>query len=111
MTNEPPASSSPSTRQNPWARRSATLPCHDCGPYQGPRLTSITIRDGIYVTDTTYSPYDTVRGDITALPLSNTESSQINAEFIYRGSTIEPPNQITLPPATRKQEDAAAVEH
>ncbi|MFJ4229186.1 DUF4192 domain-containing protein [Paenarthrobacter nicotinovorans] len=71
----------------------------------------ITIRDGIYVTDTTYSPYDTRPGENIAIPLSSTEYSQVNAEFIYRGSTIAPSNQITLPVATDKQEHAAAVEH
>ncbi|WP_217375670.1 DUF4192 domain-containing protein [Paenarthrobacter ureafaciens] len=71
----------------------------------------ITIRDGIYVTDTTYSPYDTPPGPDIAIPISTTEYSQINAEFIYRGSTIEPTNQITLPTATHKAEDATAVEH
>ena len=71
----------------------------------------ITIRDGIYVTNTTYSPYDTPPGPDIAIPLSTTEYSQVNAEFIYRGSTIEPTNQITLPAATDKQEHATAVEH
>ncbi|MGJ0383880.1 DUF4192 domain-containing protein [Paenarthrobacter nicotinovorans] len=70
----------------------------------------ITIRDGIYVTDTSYSPYDTPPGPDIAIPLRSTEYSQVNAEFIYRGSTIAPTNQITLPPATHKREDAAAVE-
>ncbi|MGO4588937.1 DUF4192 domain-containing protein [Paenarthrobacter sp. 2TAF44] len=71
----------------------------------------ITIRDGIYVTATTYSPYDTQPGDNIAIPLSSTEYSQVNAEFIYRGSTIEPTNQVTLPAATDQREYATAVEH
>ncbi|MFE4079121.1 DUF4192 domain-containing protein [Paenarthrobacter sp. YIM B13468] len=71
----------------------------------------ITIRDGIYVTDKTYSPYDTPPGPDIAIPISSTEYSQVNAEFIYRGSTIEPTSQVTLPTATDKQEHAAAVEH
>ncbi|TAP42831.1 DUF4192 domain-containing protein [Arthrobacter sp. S39] len=71
----------------------------------------ITIRDGIYVTDSAYSPYDTPPGPDIAIPLSATEYSQVNAEFIYRGSTIAASNQVTLPVATDKQEHAAAVEH
>ncbi|MFJ4029585.1 DUF4192 family protein [Paenarthrobacter sp. NPDC089989] len=71
----------------------------------------ITIRDGIYVTDTTYSPYDTHPGESIAIPLSTTEYSQVNAEFIYRGSSIEPTNQITLPAATDQRAHATAVEH
>ncbi|MEV7605737.1 DUF4192 domain-containing protein [Paenarthrobacter sp. NPDC089322] len=71
----------------------------------------IIIRDGIYVTNTTYSPYDTPPGPDIAVPLSSTEYSQINAEFIYRGSIIEPTNQVTLPAATDKAEHATAVEH
>ena len=70
----------------------------------------IAIRDGIYVTDTIYSPYDTHPGGDIAIPISSTEYSRVNAEFIYRGSTIAPTNQVTLPPATHKAEDAAAVE-
>ncbi|BCW48096.1 DUF4192 domain-containing protein [Arthrobacter sp. StoSoilB13] len=71
----------------------------------------ITIRDGIYVTNTTYSPYDTMPSNDIAIPISSTEYSQVNAEFIYRGSIIEPTNQITLPSATHQQEHATAVEH
>ncbi|AFR28660.1 DUF4192 domain-containing protein [Arthrobacter sp. Rue61a] len=71
----------------------------------------ITIRDGIYVTNTTYSPYDTDPGENIAIPLSLTEYSRVNAEFIYRGSTIAPSNQINLPAATDKQEHATAVAH
>ncbi|MDD7833839.1 DUF4192 domain-containing protein [Paenarthrobacter sp. AB444] len=70
----------------------------------------ITIRDGIYVTNTTYSPYDALPGENIAIPLSSTEYSQVNAEFIYRGSIIAPTNHITLPAATHKQEDATVVE-
>ncbi|WP_426007347.1 DUF4192 domain-containing protein [Paenarthrobacter sp. NyZ202] len=70
----------------------------------------ITIRDGIYVTNTTYSPYDILPGENIAIPISSTEYSQVNAEFIYRGSTIAPTNKITLPTATHRREDEAAVE-
>ncbi|WP_179012823.1 DUF4192 family protein [Paenarthrobacter ureafaciens] len=70
----------------------------------------IIIRDGIYVTDTTYSPYDNPPGPDIAVPLNTTEYSRVNAEFVYRGSTVEPTNQITLPLATHEAEDAVAVE-
>ncbi|MFS2087736.1 DUF4192 family protein [Paenarthrobacter nicotinovorans] len=71
----------------------------------------ITIRDGIYVTDTTYSPFDALPGENIAIPVSSTECSQVNAEFIYRGSSIAHTNQIALPTVTHKREDAVAVEH
>jgi hypothetical protein len=71
----------------------------------------ITIRDGIYVSDSAFSPYDSPPGPDIAMPLSSTEYSQVNAEFIYRGSTVEPSNQVTLPAATDTAEHAAAVEH
>lgn len=54
---------------------------------------------------------DAQAGEQIAIPLSSTEYSQINAEFIYRGSSIAPTNQTTLRAATNKREDAAAVEH
>jgi hypothetical protein len=57
----------------------------------------ITIREGLYVGDETFSPYDNEPGNALALPLSATQTSAINAEFIYRGSAIEPTDQITLP--------------
>ena len=63
----------------------------------------ITIRDGIFVSDDAYSPYDTEPGQDNSLPISTTEYSRVNAEFIYRGSTIEPTNQVVLPTPTKKQ--------
>ncbi|WP_416402884.1 hypothetical protein [Arthrobacter sp. LFS091] len=56
------------------------------------------------------SPYDTP-GDNIAIPISSTEYAQVNAEFIDRSSTIAPTTRVTLPAATHKPEDAAAVEH
>ncbi|WP_347110945.1 hypothetical protein AAHB33_09345 [Paenarthrobacter sp. S56] len=41
--------------------------------------------------------------------MSSSQDSRVNAEFIYRGSTIAPTNQVILPDATNKQEDGAAV--
>ncbi|WP_269768477.1 DUF4192 family protein [Arthrobacter sp. YN] len=70
----------------------------------------ISIRDGIFVSDETYSPFDSEPGQDISLPISTTEYSRVNAEFIYRGSTIEPTNQIILPPATHEADDAVAVE-
>jgi hypothetical protein len=43
--------------------------------------------------------------------LSATQSSQINAEFVYRGSTIEPTNRITLPASTKESQTLDAVEN
>ncbi|NWL32729.1 DUF4192 family protein [Paenarthrobacter nitroguajacolicus] len=71
----------------------------------------ITIRDGIFVSDDTYSPYDSGPGQDISLPISTTEYSRVNAEFIYRGSTIEPTNRIILPTPTGEADHAIAVEN
>ncbi|MFC9772538.1 MULTISPECIES: DUF4192 domain-containing protein [unclassified Pseudarthrobacter] len=71
----------------------------------------ITIRDGLVVGDTTFSPYDDEPGTSIALPVSSTQTSTINAEFIYRGSYIQPTDRITLPTTSQAQTKAAAVEH
>jgi hypothetical protein len=71
----------------------------------------ITIRDGLFVGDTTFSPYDGELGTSLALPVNSTQTSAINAEFIYRGSYIEPTDRITLPTTRHAQTKAAAVEH
>ncbi|MEJ1115472.1 DUF4192 family protein [Paenarthrobacter sp. CCNWLW172] len=71
----------------------------------------ITIRNGIFVSDDAYSPYDSEPGQNISLPLSTTEYSRVNAEFIYRGSTIEPTNQIVLPTPTHAAGHATAVEN
>lgn len=62
----------------------------------------MSIRDGLLVGDDTVSQYDgdPVRGP--SLPLTSTQSSKINAEFVYRGSTIAPTNRITLPASTKE---------
>jgi hypothetical protein len=62
----------------------------------------MSIRDGLLVGDNTVSPYDGDPHDGPTLPLKATQSSQINAEFVYRGSTIEPTNRITLPASTKE---------
>ncbi|MFJ6271585.1 DUF4192 domain-containing protein [Pseudarthrobacter oxydans] len=71
----------------------------------------ITIRDGLFVGDETFSPYDGEPGTSLALPVSSTQTSAINAEFIYRGSFIEPIDRITLPTNSREAAKVAAVEH
>jgi len=62
----------------------------------------ITIRDGLFVGDETFSPYDGEPGTSLALPVSSTKTSAINAEFIYRGSFVEPTDRITLPAGGRR---------
>jgi hypothetical protein len=70
----------------------------------------ITIRDGLFVGDDTFSPYDDEPGTSLALPVSSTQTSAINAEFIYRGSAVQPTNHITFPTTTEAVTKAAAVE-
>ncbi|WP_426940145.1 DUF4192 domain-containing protein [Pseudarthrobacter sp. S6] len=70
----------------------------------------MTIRDGLLVGDHTVSQYDGDPKDGIRLPLSATQSSQINAEFVYRGSTIEPTNAVTLPASTKETQTFDAVE-
>jgi hypothetical protein len=71
----------------------------------------ITIRDGLFVGDETFSPYDGEPGTSLALPVNSTQTSAINAEFIYRGSFIEPTDRVTLPTTSQEAAKAAAVEH
>ncbi|WP_461189996.1 DUF4192 family protein [Arthrobacter sp. Z4-13] len=71
----------------------------------------ITIRDALFVGDRTLSPYDGDPGTSLALPVNSTQTSAINAEFIYRGSFIEPTDRITLPATGQEAAKAAAVEH
>ena len=71
----------------------------------------VSIRDGIFVGDDIYSPYDSEPGQNMSLPLSTTEYSRVNAEFIYRGSTIEPTNSIVLPTPTHEAGQGIAVEN
>ncbi|WOC62674.1 DUF4192 domain-containing protein [Paenarthrobacter sp. AT5] len=71
----------------------------------------ITIRDGLFVGDDTFSPYDGEPGTSLALPVSSAQTSAINAEFIYRGSFVEPTDRITLPSTSQEATKAAAVEH
>jgi hypothetical protein len=61
-----------------------------------------TIRDGLLVGDNTVSPYDGDPQDGLSLPLKATQSSQINAEFVYRGSTIAPQTTSRCQPRQKK---------
>lgn len=47
------------------------------------------------------SQYDGDPKSGVRLPLSATQFSQINAGFVYRDSTVEPSNRITLPASTK----------
>lgn len=67
----------------------------------------MTIRDGLLVGDHTVSPYDGDPRDGLSLPLKATQSSQINAEFVYRGRTIAPTNQQTTSPCQPPQKNPA----
>ncbi|XAS74213.1 DUF4192 domain-containing protein [Micrococcaceae bacterium Sec5.1] len=70
----------------------------------------ITIRDGIFVDNEAYSPYDSEPGQDINLPISTTQYSQVNAEFIYHGSTIEPTNKIVLPAPTQEAAKSTSLE-
>jgi hypothetical protein len=70
----------------------------------------MSIRDGLLVGDKTVSQYDGDPLDGPTLPLAATQSSQINAEFVYRGSTIAPSNRITLPASAKETKAADAVD-
>jgi hypothetical protein len=69
----------------------------------------MSIRDGLLVGDKTVSQYDPHDG--LTLPLKATQSSQINAQFVYRGSTIAPTNRIILPASTKEGRTADAVDN
>ncbi|WP_159619103.1 DUF4192 domain-containing protein [Arthrobacter zhaoguopingii] len=70
----------------------------------------MSIRDGLLVGDDTVSPYDSDPPGKPSLPLTSMQASQINAEFVYRGSTIAPTNRIALPASTEDFQTADAVE-
>lgn len=62
----------------------------------------IIIRDRLLVGDETVSPYDDNPNLNWALPLSMVDSSEINAELIYRGSSVARTGRITLPPSNKE---------
>jgi hypothetical protein len=70
----------------------------------------MTIRDGLLVGDNSVSPYDGDPQDGLTLPLTATQSSQINAELVYRGSTTAPTNRNKLPASTKEGRTADAVD-
>ena len=69
----------------------------------------LPIRDGLLVGEDTFSRYDDGPESYAAIPLKTTQSSQINAEYVYRGSTIHPSGRITLPAPTHEAAKADAV--
>lgn len=71
----------------------------------------MSIRDGLLVGDKTVSQYDGDPQDDLTLPLRAAQSSLINAEFVYRGSTISPTDRITLPVPTKEGRTADAVDN
>lgn len=68
----------------------------------------ISIKDGLLVGDDSCLPYDDRHLNSPSIPLSATQSSEINAEFVYRGSQIET-NAINLPASTKETLTADAV--
>lgn len=70
----------------------------------------ITIRDGLLVGDQTVSPYDDDPNPNCALPLSMIDSSEINAELVYRGSSVARTGRITLPASSKETTTFYAVE-
>ncbi|WP_284990641.1 DUF4192 domain-containing protein [Arthrobacter sp. efr-133-TYG-120] len=67
----------------------------------------LSIRDGLLVGDDACLPYDCDQRDAPDVPLAATQTSAINAEFVYRGSSIGP-SAITLPESpkeTRTRDD------
>jgi len=69
----------------------------------------MSIRDGLLVGKERVSQNDGSPEDGRSLPLAATQSSQINAEYVYRGSTIEPTNRIILPASTEETETTDTV--
>jgi hypothetical protein len=68
----------------------------------------ISIRDGLLVGDEACLPYDGDHLSGPSIPLAATQSSEINAEFVYRGSQIEPQG-IILPASTKETLTTDAV--
>ncbi|MFJ5698713.1 DUF4192 domain-containing protein [Arthrobacter sp. NPDC093139] len=71
----------------------------------------ITISDGLLVGEKTFTQYDGDPQTSAAIPLTATQTSTINAEFIYRGSSVEETDRITLPTPTKDAAKDAAVEN
>ena len=70
----------------------------------------LPIRDGLLVGQDTFTRYDDGPENYADVPLSTTQSSQINAEYVYRGSTIHPTGRITLPAPTQEASKAIEVQ-
>jgi hypothetical protein len=70
----------------------------------------ITISDGLLVGDQTFTQYDGDPQNNATIPLTATQTSAINAEFIYRGSSVEETDRITLPAPAIEATKSADVE-
>ncbi|WP_307869266.1 DUF4192 family protein [Arthrobacter pascens] len=70
----------------------------------------ISISDGLLVGEKTFTQYDGDPQHSAAIPLTATQTSAINAEFIYRGSSVDDTDRITLPNPTNDATQRAAVE-
>ena len=112
-TPTPPSSSLPSTPANP-AEPGQPNPTPPPSPHSPGSLAEqgITIRDGLLVGDTDCLPVRRrTQAPASPCPVSSTQTSEINAEFVYRGSFIEPTDRITLPTTSQAEAKATAVEH
>jgi hypothetical protein len=83
-------------QHTPEAAARSLLAVRDKYDFEGGRI-KVSIRDGLFVGDETFSPYDGEAGTSLPLPVNSTQTSAINAEFICRGSFVEPSDRITLP--------------
>lgn len=70
----------------------------------------LPIRDGLLVGKDTFTRYDDGPENYADIPLTTTQSSQINAEYVYRGSSIHPTGRVILPAPTHEAAKADAIE-
>ncbi|MCA4132619.1 DUF4192 family protein [Arthrobacter sp. M4] len=69
----------------------------------------LTIKDGLLVGNDTFTQYDGGSAELPPIPLTATQTSALNAEYIYRGSAIAPTDRITLPAPTKQAANADGV--
>ena len=98
--------SEPETRaaQTPRRHHRSTDRCAGRTRHHHPRRTPRRRRQPSPRTTATPAP-------ASPCPSAPPSPAQINAEFVYRGSTIEPTDRITLPTPTKKEPRRTAVEH
>jgi hypothetical protein len=107
-TRTPRASSSPSTPQHPGTPTSR-IPRGDYRrAHRRAAERGITISDGLLVGNETFTQYDGDPQTSAAIPMTATQTSAINAEFIYRGSSVEETDRNTLPEPTKQATKGAA---